>query len=157
MKKIILLTSVVLLFCANTVKAESIPIKLLPAENISTAYDEIQVGDNVLFKVKSDVYHNKNLIFKKDARVVASVSFLEDNGWGCDNAEILLSNFKLKSTSGNVVTTKSEVILNGFELLKTKGNRIAQFFNYMGVPFRGKEIDIKYNKDFPVFTIWYEI
>lgn len=155
MKKIILLLALLFISCNVAFTEEKIPIRIVPAENISTALDEVQIGDYLLFKVKNDIYENEKLIFKKDTIVAGYVSFLDENGWGCDNAEIQLNEFKLKNTNREVVTINSEVRLNGFELLKTKGKRCAQFFNYIGVIFRGKEVDIKCDKDRPVFTIWY--
>lgn len=155
MKKILALLIIVLSGSCSVQAAEKIPVKIVPAENISTTHDEIQLGDNVVFKVKNDVYYNKKLIFEKNTKVIGYVSFFEENGWANDNAEIQLSQFKLRNTSGEIITIKSNVTLNGFELLKTKGKRIAQFFNYIGVGFRGKEIDIKYDVDKPEFTIWY--
>lgn len=145
-----------LLICANPAfSTEKIPLKIFPAENMSTTQDEIQIGDNLLFKLKNDVYYGKKLIFAKDTPIVGYVSFFEENGWANDNAEIQLTQFKLRNSSGEIVTIKSNVTINGFELLKTKGKRIAQFFNYIGVIFRGKEVDIKYGVDKPEFTIWY--
>ncbi len=155
MKRILLLLTLLLISGNMVFSAEKIPVRIVPAENISTAYDEIQIGDNLLFKVKNDVYENEKLIFRKDAIVAGYVSFLDENGWGNDNAEIQLNKFKLKNTNNEIVTINSEVTLNGFELLKTKNKRFVQFFNYIGVIFRGKEVDIKYDKDNPVFTIWY--
>lgn len=154
MKKILLLTFILLL--GNfAFSAEKIPVRIVPAENIATTYDQVQVGDELLFKVKNDVYYDSKLIFKKDSHVLGYVSFLDENGWINDNAQIQLNKFKLKNVNGKIVTINSDVTLDGFELLKSKGNRFAQFFNYIGVAFRGKEVDIKCNKDNPVFTIWY--
>ena len=131
-----------LLISGQTVfAAQKTPIKIVPAENISTCYDEIQTGDKLLFQVKNDVYVDKQLIFKKGANVIGYVNFFCENGWGYDNAEITLNKFQLR--------------INGFEMLKTKGARFAQFFSYIGVVFRGKEIDIKHGVDNPEFVIWY--
>ena len=82
---------------------------------------------------------------------------VEDNGWANDNAEIQLETFKVRNSKSEIVTIKSRVKIDGFELLKTKQKRFAQFFNYIGVIFRGKEIDIKYPEEMPVFTIWYSL
>ena len=155
MRKILTLLTIFLLACCSTQAAEKIPVKIIPAENISTTHDEIQVGDNLLFTVKNDVYYNRKILFAKGTKVVGYVSFFDENGWANDNAEIQLSQFKLRNTSGDLITIKSTVTLNGFELLKTKGKRLLQFFNYIGVGFRGKEVDIKYGVDKPEFTIWY--
>lgn len=155
MNKFLSILIIILLTCSTAAAEEKIPVKIVPAENISTVYDDVQLGDRLLFKVKNDVYCGKTLIFKKDTTVLGYVSFLNENGWTNDNAEIQMNEFRLKDTEGKLIEIKSEVTLNGFELLKTKGKRIAQFFNYIGVIARGKEVDIRYKKDKPEFTVWY--
>ena len=142
---------------SSVLASEQIPVRILPAEPISTVHDEVQLGDNIMFKVQNDVYINDKLIFTKDALVFGTVDKIEDNGWANDNAEIRVEKFKLRNAKNEIVTIKSSVKIDGFELLKTKENRFAQFFNYIGVVFRGKEIDIKYPKEMPIFTIWYDL
>ena len=142
---------------SSVLASEQIPVRIVPAEPISTVHDEVQLGDNIMFKVQNDVYLNDKLIFTKDALVFGTVDKIEDNGWANDNAEIRVEKFKLRNAKNEIVTIKSSVKIDGFELLKTKENRFAQFFNYIGVIFRGKEIDIKYPKEMPIFTIWYDL
>ena len=142
---------------SSVLASEQIPLRIVPAEPISTVHDEVQLGDNIMFKVQNDVYLNDKLIFTKDALVFGTVDKIEDNGWANDNAEIRVEKFKLRNAKNEIVTIKSSVKIDGFELLKTKENRFAQFFNYIGVVFRGKEIDIKYPKEMPIFTIWYDL
>ena len=154
-KKILIL--MLLIVGSSVLASEQIPVRIVPAEPISTVHDEVQLGDNIMFKVQNDVYLNDKLIFTKDALVFGAVDKIEDNGWANDNAEIRVEKFKLRNAKNEIVTIKSSVKIDGFELLKTKENRIAQFFNYIGVIFRGKEIDIKYPKEMPIFTIWYDL
>lgn len=154
-KKILIL--MLLIVGSSVLASEQIPVRIVPAEPISTVHDEVQLGDNIMFKVQNDVYFNDKLIFAKDALVFGTVDKIEDNGWANDNAEIRLEKFKLRNVKNEIVTIKSSVKIDGFELLKTKENRFAQFFNYIGVIFRGKEIDIKYPKEMPIFTIWYDL
>ena len=146
-----------LLIGSSAFASEQIPIRIVPAEPISTVHDEVQLGDNIMFKVQNDVYYYDKLIFAKDAPVFGTVDKIEDNGWANDNAEIRLEKFKVRNSKNEIVTIKSNVKIDGFELLKTKQKRFAQFFNYIGVIFRGKEIDIKYPNEIPVFTIWYSL
>ena len=155
LKKILLL--MLLLIGSSAFASEQIPIRIVPAEPISTVHDEVQLGDNIMFKVQNDVYYYDKLIFAKDAPVFGTVDKIEDNGWANDNAEIRLEKFKLRNAKNEIVTIKSRVKIDGFELLKTKQKRFAQFFNYIGVIFRGKEIDIKYPDEMPVFTVWYSL
>ncbi len=152
-----ILTVMLLLIGSSVLASEQIPVKIVPAESISTVHDEVQLGDNIMFKVQNDVYYNDKLIFAKDSPVFGIVDKIEDNGWANDNAEIRLEEFKLRNAKNEIVIIKSKVKIDGFELLKTKQKRFAQFFNYIGVVFRGKEIDIKYPDEMPVFTIWYSL
>lgn len=154
-KKILIL--MLLIVGSSVLASEQIPVRIVPAEPISTVHDEVQLGDNIMFKVQNDVYINDKLIFTKDALVFGTVDKIEDNGWANDNAEIRVEKFKLRNAKNEIVTIKSSVKIDGFEMLKTKENRFAQFFNYIGVVFRGKEIDIKYPKEMPIFTIWYDL
>ena len=154
-KKILIL--MLLIVGSSVLASEQIPVRIVPAEPISTVHDEVQLGDNIMFKVQNDVYLNDKLIFTKDALVFGTVDKIEDNGWANDNAEIRVEKFKLRNAKNEIVTIKSSVKIDGFELLKTKENRFAQIFNYIGVVFRGKEIDIKYPKEMPIFTIWYDL
>ena len=146
-----------LLIGSSAFASEQIPIRIIPAERISTVHDEIQLGDNIMFKVQNDVYRNDKLIFAKDTPVLGTVDKVEDNGWANDNAEIQLETFKVRNSKNEIITIKSRVKIDGFELLKTKQKRFAQIFNYIGVIFRGKEIDIKYPEEMPVFTVWYSL
>ena len=100
--------------------SEQIPVRIVPAEPISTVHDEVQLGDNIMFKVQNDVYLNDKLIFTKDALVFGAVDKIEDNGWANDNAEIRVEKFKLRNAKNEIVTIKSSVKIDGFELLKTK-------------------------------------
>ena len=70
MKKILILLLMLLISGQTVFAAQKTPIKIVPAENISTCYDEIQTGDKLLFQVKNDVYVDKQLIFKKGANVI---------------------------------------------------------------------------------------
>lgn len=137
--------------------AKKIPLKIQPAQNISTTNDETQVGDILRFQVIEDCYYNNKILVKKGTYVNGKVGHFNENGWTGDNAKLQLYNFQTKDVNGKIVNIKSEVLLNGFDLLKTKGNRKAQPINYLGTIVRGKEIDIKYGVDKPVFTIWIEI
>ena len=152
-----MLLLMLLLIGGSAFASEQIPIRIVPAERISTVHDEMQLGDNIMFKIQKDVYRNDKLIFAKDTPVLGAVDKVEDNGWANDNAEIQLETFKVRNSKNEIVTIKSNVKIDGFELLKTKQKRFAQFFNYIGVIFRGKEIDIKYPEEMPVCTIGYSL
>lgn len=153
MKKIILLLTLILI-STNAVFAERIPVKIMPAQDISTAYDEIQIHDPLKFKIVNDVYYKNKILIKKDTFIIGTVDYVMENGWAYDNALIQIKDFKTKDVNDNLIQLNNNITLDGFELLKTKGKRIPQFFNYIGVIVRGKEVDIKNGIDKPVFTIW---
>ena len=82
---------------------------------------------------------------------------MEDNGWIGDNAKIGFKKFVTYDVNGVKTILNSDLHISGLDILKYKHNKTAQFFNYIGVIFRGKEIDIKYPEEMPVFTVWYSL
>ena len=84
----------------------------------------------------------------------AFCDYIDDNGWYYDSAQIYFKYFKTKTVDGKTITIESPLTINGFEILKYKSNRTAQFFNYCGVAFRGKEVDINPQKEKIQFNIW---
>lgn len=141
-------------FFSDYINSEDTPVKIKPAQTISTCHDEIEVGDKIKFTTTKDIYKNGKLYIKKEAPVVGIVDYVSENGWSYDNAQIDIKYFKIKTVDGKTLTIENPVSINGFEILKYKGNRTAQFFNYCGVAFRGKEIEIKPKKDKVQFNIW---
>lgn len=136
-------------------KDEVIPLKIKPEELITTCHDETQTNDIIRFRVVNDIYNNNKLYIKKDTRIIGYVDYVHENGWDYDNAQIDIKKFKTRDANNNIIEINSELSINGFETLKYKSNRPAQFFNYIGVVFRGKEIEIIPEKDKNViFNIW---
>ncbi len=146
-------TKLVVFFDDKTKQEENF-VKIKPAQHISTCFDEIEVGDRIKFTTLNDVYKNGKLYIKKDTPIYGIVDYVSDNGWSFDNAQIDFRYFKLKTNAGNTITIESPLSINGFEILKYKGNRFAQFFNYCGVAFRGKEVEIIPEKDNIILNIW---
>lgn len=153
MKKLIIL----FLFCAslsNIAFAEQTSVKIVPAQNIKTCYDEIEVGDKIKFKVLNDIYKNERLYIKKGTEIIGIVDHLKDNGWLGDSAEINLKTFIIKDVNGNIIKTNSDLKINGFQELKYLYPQKERFFQYAGLMFRGKEIDINPTEDISKFNIW---
>lgn len=147
--------TVTLIVKNKTSKSEIIPIKIKPSKKITTCHDETQTGDILKFKTIKDVYTNNELFIKKNSPVIGYVDYVQDNGWQYDNAQIDIKKFKTRDINGNLIEINSLLEINGFELLKYKSNRPAQFFNYIGSYFRGKEVEIEPEKDTNViFNIW---
>lgn len=143
-----------IVFLNDHINCEDTAVKIKPAQNISTCNDDIEVGDKIKFETIKDVYKNGKLYIKKGTSIYGIVDYINDNGWSYDNAQIDFRYFKTKTASGNTITIESPVSINGFDILKFKGNRFAQFFNYCGVAFRGKEVEIKPKKDKIILNIW---
>ena len=141
-------------FFSDYINCEDTPVKITPAQKISTCYDEIEVGDKIKFKTIKDVYKNGKLYIKKDTPVYGIVDYVTENGWAYDNAQIDFKKFQTRTTDGKIITITNPLAINGFEILKFKSNRPAQFFNYCGVAFRGKEIEITPEKEQLEFNIW---
>lgn len=141
-------------FFSDYIKSEDTPVRITPAQKISTCYDEIEVGDKIKFSFVKDVYKDGNLYLKKGDLIYGIVDYIDDNGWYYDSAQIDFKYFKTKTVDGKTITIESPLTINGFEILKYKSNRTAQFFNYCGVAFRGKEVDINPQKEKIQFNIW---
>ena len=141
-------------FFSDYINSEDTPIKIKPAQNISTCYDEIEVGDRIKFVTVKDIYKNGKIYIKKDTPIYGTVDYVSDNGWSYDNAQLDFKKFKTRTADGKIITISSPLSINGFDILQYKGKRIAQFFNYCGVAFRGKEVEIIPEKDNIQFNIW---
>ena len=132
----------------NNDNSKTYTIKLIPTERISTVHDELEYGDIIEFKTAYNVYRNGNLYIKADTPVFGEIDYIDENGWCFDNAAIYLKKFKTKTVDDKNITLNSYLKIEGLELLQYKSKRLAQFFNYVSVPFRGKEVDIKtYDRD----------
>lgn len=151
MKKILIIA--ILLLNANCVLAERVPIKIVPAQDISTCHDEIETGDPILFMAVS----SPKLKLQKNTGIVGIVDYVQDNGWGPENAEIQFKKFIITLENGKQVTYNSSLTINGFEELKYRYPKSKRFFEYIPVFLRGKEIDIREGKDKPVYNIWVSI
>ncbi len=141
-------------FFSDYINSEDTPVKIRPAQKISTCYDEIEVGDKIKFVTVKDIYKSGKLYIKKGTPVFGTVDYVSDNGWSYDNAQLDFKKFTTKTTNGKTITVTSPLSINGFDILQYKGKRVAQFFNYCGVVFRGKEIEIIPPKDDIQFNIW---
>lgn len=155
-----MLKQCLILFCligiTSPVFSEPVKLSLTPQNKISTCYDDIEVGDYIEFKTTKDVYKNGKLYITKDTPIYGLVDFVSDNGWGFDSAQIDFKKFKTKTVTEKPILIEAPLAINGFTILKDKSNRIAQFFNYCGVIFRGKEVEIIPSKDKIEFDIQFE-
>ena len=143
------------IFFNDYVNSEDSPLKIKAAQKISTCYDEIEVGDRIKFETVKDTYKNGKLYIKKGTPVYGLVDYVSSNGWNFDNAQIDFKQFKTQTVTGEKLVVNNPLSINGYEILKYKSNRIAQFFNYCGLSFRGKEVEIIPDKDNNVeFNIW---
>lgn len=146
--------SQITVFFSDYINSEKTAVKIKPAQRISTCHDEIEIGDRIKFITAKDIYKNGKLYIKKDTPVYGTVDYVSHNGCSYDNAQIDFQNFKTKTTNDKTITISSPMSINGFDTLKYKGKRFAQFFNYCGVVFRGKEVDINPKDDNITFNIW---
>ena len=76
-----------------------LPIKLQPAEVISTANPLLKAGDTVNFIVAEDVFHDKNLVVKKGTKVTGLILSLVENTYHGAPAEITIGQFEIKENN----------------------------------------------------------
>lgn len=146
--------SELVVFLSDFINSEDTPVKITAAQKISTCHDEIEIGDKIKFRTTKDVYKNGKLYIKKDTPVYGLVDYVSENGWAYDNAQIDFKKFYTKNTQGKKVIINSALSINGFDILQYKGKKAAQIFNYCGVAFRGKEIEIIPKTDKIEFNLW---
>lgn len=146
--------SQLVVFFNDFINSEDTPVKITPAQKISTCHDETEVGDKIKFKITKDIYKNGKLYIKKDTPIYGLVDYVSENGWSYDNAQMDFKKFYTKNTNGKKITIDSPLSINSFDIIQYKGNKFAQFFNYCGVAFRGKEVEIIPTKDEIEFNIW---
>lgn len=151
MKKLLLV--LILILTANAVYARQIPVKIYPDENISTAYDAIETGDRIKFRTMRACSYG-NIKIAADTPVTGIVDYVQDNGWVGDNAQVQFKKFIIHLPDGKNISTNSVITIDGFEELKNRNPKILRFFEYFGVLARGKEVDIRKDKDTPVYNIW---
>lgn len=150
---------ILMLLCtANIVRAEQIPIKIYPAQDISTCYNEIETGDKILFRTDSKrTYDYPNLKLKPNSQVIGIVDYVQENGWLADNAQIQFKKFIIPQKNSNDIIIYSNLTIDGFEELKYRSPKIRRIFEYISVIPRGKEVDIRNEKDKSVYNIWVKL
>lgn len=156
MKKFII--TLIILLSANSVLAEQVPIKIYPAQDISTCFNDIEAGDKIQFKTGSKrTYKYKDLKIEADTPVIGIVDYVQENGWFADNAQVQFKKFIIPQKNGNDIIVKSNLTIDGFEELKHRQPKFKRFFEYPGVIVRGKEVDIRNGKDKSAYNIWIKL
>lgn len=153
MKNLIIILTFIL--SANTVMAEQYPLRIYPDQNISTCYNEIEAGDRIMFHTdRKKTYHYKNLKVEPNSPVIGVVDYVQDNGWIADNAQIQFKKFIISQKDSKDLIVNSNLTIDGFEELKYRRPKLKRFFEYSGVIVRGKEVDIRKDKDKSSYNIW---
>lgn len=153
MKKIFYLI-MILCLTFNFAEATQLPLKITPTEVIKTSHDEIEVGDKLLFKLVSDAKIDNKVIFEAGTPVVVYVDYRTENGWSYDSANIWCRKVWLKKDGTYTKAYDTDFSINGFKLLRGLQPPIRRFFEYIGIVFRGKEINFDPKKDKYVTIIW---
>lgn len=154
MKKLFLLFCLLMISGIQTANAEKIPVKITPAQIISTHHDEIETGDYINFETAKDVYINNKLYIRKNTPVIAFVDFFHPNGWVGDSAEIKINSFETLDVNGKNVSINYPFVIDGNSL---KVNDVKQYLVRIAsilIFVRGSEIYIE--PDTKVFNIFIE-
>ncbi|MDD3593668.1 MAG: hypothetical protein PHX18_03470 [Candidatus Gastranaerophilales bacterium] len=141
-------------FTLNYASAQPLPLKIMPTEIITTAHDEIAVGDKLLFKLVTDVKMDNKVIYTAGTPVVVYVDYVTENGFCYDNANIWSRKVWVKHNGIYQGPYETELSINGLNVLKGLQPRTRRFFEYIGVVFRGKEINYNPERDKWNTTIW---
>ena len=145
MKTKIILSLIVLSIGILPVFAEKIPVKIKPAQTISTNHDEIEVGDKLKFTTVNDVYVDDKIYIKAGTNVYGVVDFLHNNGWTGDYAEIKLNEFITQNINGEKIVLKYPIDIKGSNKTNCK---IKTFLLDISLLIRGAEINIEPNSTY---------
>lgn len=140
LKKISLL--VFFLFLNQSVIAKDIPVKIIPANKITTSTANIQEGDSVNFLTADDIFINSSVYIKKGTPVKGTITSIEDNDYLYVPATLYAENFVTKNVDGKLVK------LSG--IVYKAGNNHWELTQFIPIPFvylRGGEVQIKPKKD----------
>ena len=152
MKKFFLLGLILFMGVFSAANAEKMPIRLTPAQIISTTHDEAQIGDWIDFRVVNDVYVGNKILIKKGTPVVGVIDFVHENGFVRDDAEVDLKRFILQDDNSQKLEFNYPFIIT--QKLVTKNNIKKETKRAIFASFRGSEIYIE--PDTIMFTIFIE-
>lgn len=90
-----------------------LPIKLTPANLITTSNPLLKAGDSVEFVVTEDVLHDKNVVVKKGTKVNGLVLSLVENTYHGSPAEITIGQFEIKDKNNRTFNIKGVIEKKG--------------------------------------------
>lgn len=140
MKTKIFLILILYLITAPHAFAEKIPVKIEPAQVISTHHDEIEVGDKIKFFVSKDVKVDGKIYLEKGTNIYGIVDFVHNNGWAGDSAEIKFNKFITQNINGEKIIINYPIDLVGN---KETANASRQLLSEILMLIRGAEILIE--------------
>lgn len=152
MKKVLLLSFILICVTIQGVFAEKIPVKITPIQVISTNHDEVEIGDWINFETVNDIYVNNELYIRKGSPILGFVEFLHPNGWGGDSAEIEFKTFETRDVNGKKNIINYPLMINGNN---AKNNDMKQYIAMVFLNLiRGSEIYIE--PDTRIFNLFIE-
>lgn len=140
MKIKISLVLILLSILAMPSYAEKIPVKIEPAQVISTHQDQIEVGDKIKFKIAKDVKLNNKIYLKAGTNIYAVVDFVHNNGWAGDSAEVKFNKFITQNINGEKIIIEYPISIKGCH---EKANIIRTCLSDISILIRGAEIHIE--------------
>ena len=142
-----LLIFVLLLSSVYPAFAQKIPVRITPAQIISTNHDETQVGDWIKFKTLNDIYLDNKLYIKKGTSIVGVVDYVHDNGWMGDSADITFKKFITHDINNKTIEIPYMLKIKGDEFVEGEKKQFATLvvyaFDSLAFLIRGAEINIE--------------
>lgn len=132
--------------------AQKIPVKITPAQVISTNNDEVEIGDWINFETAHDTFVDGHLYIKKNTPVVGFVDFVHPNGWANDKAEICINKFKFSDVNNKQSEINSPIKIEAKLSAKPKMKDV--FTYYVLGTFRGSEIYVE--PDTKIYNLFIE-
>lgn len=152
MKKILSLFIFIAILYHCPAFAEKIPIRITPAQIISTHHDEVMLNDWIEFEAVSDVYKDKKIYIKEGTPVIGVVDFVHENGFENDLAEIKFQTFYVNDIDNNKIKINYPLTLNQRVVVKDNFKKLIKL--NIASFFRGAEILVE--PDTKTFNIFME-
>lgn len=142
-QRFILVFTLLFILAIPVIAGEKVPVTITPDQLISTDYDEIEIGDELNFKVVRDVYSGDNLLIKKGAPVLALVDYVSENGFAADSAYVQIKKFMIQDVKNNWITVYYPLKITGLECRNPKANMFYKGFHSVAFIIRGDEVNLK--------------
>ena len=124
------------------------PVRVTPANKITTSKKNFKVGDNVKFVVVRDVLENDSVIIKRETPVYGQVLSITPNKSVGIPAKVVLGKFETSDILDETVPLKGEIKKEG-----NPHNTLISYLDFLAIFVRGGEVQLIPEED--TFIVFY--